>query len=230
MKKWKDGIVLVILMLLVLTQISSASGWTEIPVYGYRWNHLNLTYSLNECDTETYWIQSALEAWTAAFQKYFSITFFTFRPATGGSAGNGIAIPFVCKAQYLTLAEGGQAFPTYDKNMILLYVYIYLSGNLILGTIVRAIAMHEIGHSLGLMHSSDESDIMYSQFLLQDPVVSEADVVSVVSLHLDLYKNLQRVPEFPASALPLLLFLPLCILTIQLQLLRRRNLLGKITG
>ena len=57
----------------------------------------------------------------------------------------------------------------------------YVQGPLISNDILRAIAMHEVGHLLGLPHSPDSTDIMFPR--MHVPNISPADRASVRLLY-----------------------------------------------
>jgi len=163
----------VLSMLLILRLVSPTSRQDDefpLPVYGYEWDHLNLTLK----------------------------QFLTFQPTNW--AGE---ITFLCKAGPVVV-KAGEAQPCYDSNNILYHADVHLQENWVWIGILKPVAMHETGHALGLAHSSNVSDLMYSQFLFQNPVASRDDMASVVALHSDLHERLQQIPERPSWAIPIL--------------------------
>lgn len=170
------SIVLVVVTMVGTIATANAAGGTStlrwgVAVLGYKWGHTDLSYWLNDsCDkTESKVIDSAFVVWHQAFP-YF--TFFHIHQVNDD-------IEVFCKAHL-----GGDALGRSERILrgnIIEHVDIFL-GDIPVQKLMT-VALHEIGHALGLGHSYDPNDLMYYLVVKTGLAPSSKDVQSLYMLY-----------------------------------------------
>lgn len=72
---------------------------------------------------------------------------------------------------------------TVEDGHILKSVVTIYKANQLSSAELETITRHELGHALGVIHSSNQNDLMYPQISAEPPLISECDVSALQSLY-----------------------------------------------
>jgi tetratricopeptide (TPR) repeat protein len=137
-------------------------------------------------------VEAALKDWTEATKDRIRFAPGTAAPGSGAAAENGtITVSWTNDPkEMMSSSEGGHALVIPDSEGILkaniTLLTKQLDGNAITDAHAKHIALHEIGHSLGILgHSQNSGDIMYGTITPGDArtELSQADINTIQTLY-----------------------------------------------
>ena len=205
------GLLLLLTTLLItpfsgaIVQVQAQSQNTDfLEIQGITWNHANLDILIIKPDNQSWWnplfLNSTIRAigqWNDAIT-YFSSNFSLYSYlssvklnwAVSDVAEDGFDIYLNWTQSPLanTYNEIGLETSTSEGNVILSSNISLATetshGNPLTTTDMQNIALHELGHSLGLGHSNHTDDVMYPDYTLLSPpiLISTLDVYGVSTI------------------------------------------------
>lgn len=200
-----------ILLPLVLSQhtnicistVSKAQEEISLDIKGYTWDHSNISACIYPQSNESWWVPSFLNAtlraiaqWNDAIYEFGSnYTDFSFLTkirilpiiSQEEKPGFDIYISWIDKCENETRI--GQSMPTIFSPCIITKNKVCLassapSGHIMSEVDMQNIAVHELGHTLGLSHCTYAGDVMYYQVPYLDTVneLSSLDLYAVSNI------------------------------------------------
>ncbi len=196
MRKISGIIMVVVLLLMAVPDVSAQDSGKPTPIDSYplpsepgaarysladRWDHLNLTYYFNDCPSRVD-CQRAQDTVRRAFQTWDDVSALVFSEAAIASAAD-IEIQWTSRAEELGSPGGVLAFayfPSYGGDLYFDDAEQWTFGGG--GTDLFITAVHEIGHTIGLDHTDDDSAVMFP-YLLPLSGLGEDDIRGVQRLY-----------------------------------------------
>lgn len=183
--------------------VSKAQEKISLDITGYTWDHSNISACIYPQSNESWWVPSYLNAtlraiaqWNDAIYEFGSgNTDFSFLTkirivpiiSQEEKPGFDIYISWVDKCEDETRI--GQSTPTIVSPCIITRNKVCLassapSGHVMSEVDMQNIALHELGHTLGLSHCSNPGDVMYYQVPYLDTVkeLSSLDLYAVCTI------------------------------------------------
>jgi hypothetical protein len=177
----------------------------SLQLQGFVWNHPTLNALVIPADNESWWnpnyLKTALRAigqWDDAITAFASnnsnfsyLSSLSIQPTVSNMSQPGfdIYINWTDSALSNSSDVSGltQIYPSYRKTIINSTITLATQtnhGDLLDEVDMQNVALHELGHSLGLSHANYTGDLMYSTYSIGSPAkaVSSLDVYGVVTL------------------------------------------------
>ena len=222
---------LVIGLILVVGSLGMAEAQSQfsLGLQGLAWGHSTISVLIVPQEGMSWWQPSYLNAtlhavdeWNNAIY-YFAMNYSGFSylsrlrliPTVAESTASGydVYITWVKVFQNPTSDEIGSSQAVYEPPGTMTNNTIILASENAHGRVLneydmQSIALHEVGHSLGLSHSSYSADIMYPSYTPKTTVqaLSTLDLYAVSTIMAwmasSVYDPLRSPPQIPSVALP----------------------------
>jgi len=177
----------------------------SLQLQGFMWNHSTLNALVVTTDNEPWWNPNylnatlraigqwndAISAFTSNYSDFLYLSILRIQPIVSNTAQPGFDIYINWTEDPLsnTTDDVGlsQIFPNYDSTIIncttILATHTNHGTSLNEGD-MQNVALHELGHSLGLGHCNYTGDLMYSTYAMGSPAeaVSTLDVYGVATI------------------------------------------------
>jgi Matrixin len=201
---------------IVLAEAQTQSEYV-LDLQGPTWNHSTIRLIITPKYNETWWNPAYLNSTLRAISQWndaisFSASNYTdfaylsglrMIPEVSNStrAGFDAQISWIQQFGNVT-CEAGLTRTTYETSGVIRNSDVTLSaydcrGNILSEVDMQNVALHELGHVLGLGHANNTGDLMYFAYALSSPVraVSTLDVYGVASV----FRWMSASPEFDPS-------------------------------
>ena len=219
----KKKAIMALLLILSLTSTTIVLGEAQtqstymLELQGPTWEHSIINLIITPQYNEPWWNPAYLNSTLRAISEWneaisFSASNYTdfaylsglrMIPEVSNSARTGFDVQISWIQQFGNVTcEAGLTRTTYETSGVIRNSDVNLSaydcrGNILSEVDMQNVALHELGHVLGLGHANNTGDLMYFAYTLSSPVraISTLDVYGVASV----FRWMSASPEFDQS-------------------------------